>query len=286
MISFLERRRGDLPEGPLHSGMIITSVKNPSVKLARSLHHRKHRRAHGMFLVEGIRLLKEAIEVRADLEIIFHCPERLKSDIGFDLLEEARKKGVRVLRVSERVIESISLRDNPQGIIGVVRSFRVDLNEAALSARSCLLWAHEIRDPGNIGTMIRTCDAFGADGFILTGRSADPFDPKSVRASMGSIFAVPLILELKPEDVLDFLKGRGFHLLAASPHAERVSTDMTYPLPLVVMVGNEGEGLPEWLMEMADEKVRIPMVGRADSLNVSVAAGVILYEVLLRSSRE
>ncbi len=265
--------------------MVITSLKNPSVKLARSLHHRKHRRAHGRFLVEGIRLLKEAIEAGAELEIIFHCPERLKSDIGLDLLEEAQRMGIRVLQVSERVIESISLRDNPQGIIGVAKIFRTDLNEIPLSGRTCLLWAHEIRDPGNIGTMIRTCDAFGVDGFILTGRSADPFDPKSIRASMGSIFAVPLILERELDDVMGFLKGKGFHLLATSPHAERVSCRMAYPFPLAVMVGNEGEGLPEWLMRAADERVRIPMVGRADSLNVSVAAGVILYEALLRSEK-
>lgn len=167
----------------------------------------------------------------------------------------------------------------------MARTFRADLNGIPISNRTCLLWAHEIRDPGNIGTMIRTCDAFGVDGFILTGSSTDPFDPKSVRASMGSIFTVPLILEREPEDVLKLLKEKGFHLLATSPHAERVSVGMRYLFPLAVMVGNEGEGLPEWLMRMADERVKIPMMGRADSLNVSVAAGVILYEALLRSGK-
>jgi TrmH family RNA methyltransferase len=260
--------------------MIITSLKNPSVKLARSLHRRKYRKLHSRFLVEGIRLLKETLDNNAEIETIFHCPEKLRSEVGFKLLEEAQRRGVKILRVSERVIESISLKDNPQGIIGVAKTFQSDLKDVPLSPQSCILWAHEIRDPGNIGAMIRTCDAFGVGAFILTGNSADPFDPKSVRASMGSIFSVPIILRDDPMNVMEFLRASGFYLLATSPHAEKLSFELSYRFPLAVMVGNEGEGLPDRLMEMADERVRIPMTGSTDSLNVSVAAGVILYEAI------
>lgn len=259
---------------------MISSTRNPAVKLARSLYHKKYRKLHGKFLVEGIRLVKEAVDTGAPVEIIFHCPDRLKSELALRTIEEARRRGVKCLQVSERVIGSICMKENPQGIAAVVGKVDRSLDELKVEGGSLILWAHGIGDPGNLGTMIRTADAFGVDWFILSGGSADPFDPKSVRASMGSIFSVPVIIEPDPMRIASRLRGEGVKLIATSPSGGKPCFQADYEPPLALMVGSEGEGLPEELMGLADERIRIPMVGRADSLNVAVAAGIALYEIV------
>ncbi|RKY00751.1 RNA methyltransferase [Candidatus Poribacteria bacterium] len=260
--------------------MLISSTRNPAVKLARSLYHKKYRKLHGKFLVEGIRPVKEAVDTGAPVEIIFHCPDRLKSELALRTVEEARRRGIKCLQVSERVMESICMKENPQGIAAVVAKVEKGLEDVEVGDDSLILWAHGIGDPGNLGTMIRTADAFGVDWFILSGRSTDPFDPKSVRASMGSIFNVPIAIEPDPMRVASRLKEEGVKLVATSPSAEKLCFQADYELPLALMVGSEGEGLPEELISLADERIRIPMVGRADSLNVAVATGITLYEIV------
>ncbi|HIE29124.1 TPA: RNA methyltransferase [Candidatus Poribacteria bacterium] len=258
----------------------ITSLRNPKIKSVKALRHAKYRERQGKFLVEGIRLVKEAIDCNAPIKMLLFCPNKLKSQIGLGLVDIAAEKGIECVSVPARVFDSISEKDNPQGIIAVVERLNLTFNHLESNNPTLLIVAYELRDPGNLGAIIRTADSAGASGVVITGISVDIFDPKTVRATMGSIFSLPVIRVKEIGQLKDWLSQNSIKMIATSPRAKRYYFDLAYDEPVAIILGNEAEGLDAEILEYADEVVKIPLLGRADSLNVASAAAIIIYEVV------
>jgi TrmH family RNA methyltransferase len=261
----------------------ISSLKNPRVKLLRSLHMRKYREQTGRYLVEGIRIVEEALETGAPVDAIVYAPDLLVSERARALIE--RVDVSKRLALSGDVFRTLSDRQDPQGIAAVVRIEERPLASIPLGGDLLVIVAHEIRDPGNLGALIRTADAVGASGIVVVEPSADVYDPQSVRATMGSLYALPIV-RLAGEAALPpwyaHIRSLGLPLLvaASSAHADRVHFDLDYRGPVVLLLGSERHGLPQSMRDAADARVRLPMMGRATSLNVSAAAAALVYEII------
>jgi TrmH family RNA methyltransferase len=266
----------------------ITSSRNPRVKRIRSLRLRKNRQREGCFLVEGIRIVEEAITCSAPLETLVYAPELLVSDRAKSLVEQVDPEQRLVL--SGDVFRTLSDRDLPQGIAAVVRVQGHPLTDICVSPRSgdgplLVVVAYQLRDPGNLGSIIRTSDAAGAAGVIVIEPSVDLYAPQTVRATMGSFFALPLVC-LADEGMLFSwfaeMRAAGVPLLvvASSAHGRRFHFEVDYSRPVALLVGSERYGLPPAVQEKADATVRLPMAGRATSLNASAATAALIYEVV------
>lgn len=260
----------------------ITSPSNPLIKDIRALEMRKRRKETGLFLVEGLRSVLEGIELNSKLKYAaYHTDIKNKKEI--DICKAAcAKSGGLALEVTDQVLEKISRKDNPQSVIGVFeqRTFGLETINKAPSSRECYVVLEEVRDPGNLGTIIRTIDAVGADGVILIGNCCDPYSIETVRATMGSIFSVPLIPTTR-EKFLDWAKEWSGDIIGTTLQTSVDFREITPRRPLLLMMGNEQAGLSEELRQIARPScIRLPMNGRADSLNLAVATGICLYALL------
>lgn len=262
---------------------LITSHRNPRVKFLRSLRLRKVRRREGRFLIEGIRVVQEALTTGAPVETVIYSPELLVSDRARALVEQIQPS--RRLALSAKVFRALSDRDAPQGIAAVVGVQNHQLDDIPASEGLFVVVACRLRDPGNLGSIIRTADAAGAAGVVVVEPSVDPYDPQAVRSTMGSLFALP-VCTVPDETALDSwyarLRSTGISplVVASSAHAERIYTDVDYCRPVVLLLGSERRGLSASMHESADIAVRLPMSGRATSLNVSAAAAALVFEVI------
>ena len=257
----------------------ITGFSNPTVKLLRSLRDKKHRKAEGLFLAEGLRLLTDA-------RACGHLPQILVLAAGRDphpllaaLEADVLAAGGEVIETSAEILAKITGKDNPQAVAGAFAEFDTALAGLDRAAAPIWLVAQALRDPGNLGTMLRTGDAVGAGGLILIDDCADPFSVEAVRASMGAVFTQG-IAQARWEDFLPWLRGASGQLVAASLRDAVPYRGAPYAAPCFVLVGNESRGLPEEYEAACDLRVTMPMRGRADSLNAAVAAAVLAYEVL------
>jgi TrmH family RNA methyltransferase len=260
---------------------LITGFSNPTVKALRALREKKHRKASGKFLAEGLRLLTDA-------RTSGHLPEVLVMATGRDphpllsaLEADVAAAGGEVLELAPDLLTKITGKDNPQAVAGVFAEF--DTSLAALDRSSAKIWlvAQALRDPGNLGTMLRTGDAVGAGGLILIDDCADPFSVEAVRASMGAVFT-QAIAQARWEEFLPWLRGGAGQLVAASLRDAVDYRGAPYAAPCFLMVGNESQGLPEDYELACDLRVTMPMKGRADSLNAAVAGAVLAYEALAK----
>jgi TrmH family RNA methyltransferase len=188
-----------------------------------------------------------------------------------------------VARLSGELFGRISDRDAPSGLAAIVRAAPVTLADLAVGPGSLFVALHSAGNPGNLGTIIRTASAAGAGGVILIGPSADPYDPSAVKASMGALFTVPVASAVSAAEFVEWARAGGVRVAATSARASVTCWDADLQLPLAVLLGSEGSGLPEDVLDAADVRVAIPMTGTAESLNLSVAAGVLLYEVRRRT---
>lgn len=261
---------------------MITSPANPSVKAIRALRQRKARDEAGRCLLEGIRLVAEAARAGA-VERLVVAPELLESPFARDLVAEQARAGVPVLEVSREVFASLSQKDGPQGLAAVARQRWEELGALALGPPPGWVALVEPADPGNLGTIIRTADAVGAAGVIIVGPGADPYDPAALRASMGAAFALRLARATWGQ-LLAWRSATGAFLVGTADSAPTDFQAVAYPQPLVLLMGSERQGLDPAQLAACDLAVSLPMRGRADSLNLAVAAGVMLYE-LLRQGR-
>ena len=256
----------------------ITSAANPLIKLLKSLHAKKGRSETGLFLAEGARLASEAAELGVFPELLIVSESALERPQVRSVVESAKRAGARWAPVSESVLEQVSKRDNPQTVIGAYRQKLAPLN----TLQGDLFVALEaIRDPGNLGTILRTADSVGAGGVILIGPGCDPFSVEAVRASMGSIFAMP-IARASFDDLLTFKNARGSSLFGASLKGQEFALNLPAPQSTIVLMGNEQSGLPPEMEDGCDRLVKLPMKGRADSLNLAIATAVMLYDVWRR----
>jgi TrmH family RNA methyltransferase len=257
----------------------ITGFSNPLVKFLRSLREKKHRKLEKRFLAEGLRLLTDARECGI-------VPEMLVMAIGrdphplLDALEEAvAAAGGEIVEMDEEILAKVTGKDNPQAVAGVFAEFDTRIANLDRSAAPIWLVAQALRDPGNLGTMLRTGDAVGAGGLILLDDCADPFSVEAVRASMGAIFTQKIAIA-RWDEFQDWLRAGDGQLVAASLRDPTDYRRAPYAAPCFLMVGNESQGLPKAYEEACDLRVTIPMRGRADSLNAAVAGAVLAYEAL------
>jgi RNA methyltransferase, TrmH family len=260
---------------------LITSTSNPRVRDIRALRARKTRDQTGLCYVEGIRAVGQAVQAGADVETIVVAPRRLASDFGQSLVADATDRGVAILEVTTDVFRTLSDRDGPQGLAAVVRQRWLDLDALRPAPGDRLVALDAIADPGNLGTVLRTCDGAGAAGVVLLGASTDPYDPASVRAGMGAVFS-QRVARASFADLTAAAHRWGARLVGTSARGSRDFREADYGDPTVLLMGSEREGLDDAQRAACDELVRIPMLGRASSLNVAVATGVLLYEVLRR----
>lgn len=261
----------------------ITGYSNPTVKFLRSLREKKHRKASGKFLAEGLRLLTDARECGHLPETLVLSSARDPHPLLAELERDVMAQNGDIIETSPDILSKITGKSNAQTVVGVFAEF--DASLAGLDRNSADIWlvAQELRDPGNLGTMLRTCDAVGAGGLILIDDCADPFSVEAVRASMGAVFTVG-IARTKWEEFVPWLRsaanGSSGQLVAASLRDAVPYRGASYQSPCFVLVGNESQGLPEAYEAECDLRVTMPMRGRADSLNAAVAGAVLAYEVL------
>ncbi len=261
---------------------LITSAANPVVKRVRALADRKHRRRQNAYVVEGLQPVWRAVTAGVPIELIVIAPELLTNRDAMTMVSEQAAGGVQVVRVSADIFERLSERDGPAGLLAVLSGGVGVLNDLVVTPDSVFVVLHELSTPGNIGTIIRTADAAGARGVILLGNSADPLSPAAVKASMGSLFAVPVVAVPTEASLLEWAAGAGLHLAALTGSGAVDLWQADLPKPLLLLFGNEGAGLTDSLIEAADSRIRIAMEGTAESLNVAAAAAVTLYEVKRR----
>ena len=257
------------------TGRAVTSLTNATVKAVRALHLRKEREESGLFLAEGLKIVTEAIELGHAPRILLHGP-----DAGHPLLTKAiaatKTAGGEVIEVTREILEKISRRDNPQMVIGVFPQVFTPLAELKPEDAACWVALDRVRDPGNLGTVIRTADAAGCGGVILVGDCCDPYSVEAVRATMGSVFAVK-IARVGVEEFLAWRTSWPGSVVGTLLSATTDYRKADYRRPVMVLMGNEQAGLPPDLAAACDVAVKIPMRGRADSLNLSVATGIMIY---------
>jgi RNA methyltransferase, TrmH family len=264
---------------------LISSAANPLVKRVRLLGDRRHRRREGAFVVRGIQPVWQAVEAGADIEVLIAAPDLLRDPV-LTMLAGQEERGVRVARLSADLFGRIADRDGPGGLAAIVRYRTAELGDLAVRPGAVFVALHEVGNPGNLGTIIRTADAAGAAGVILIGASTDPFDPAAVKASMGAVFGVPIALAQTAGDFIGWCRASGIHVAVTSGKGPGTLWDTVLPSPLAILFGSEGAGLPEDLLAAGDLRLRIPMTGTAESLNLAVAAGILLYEAWRQCHRE
>lgn len=259
---------------------LITSAANPTVKRVRALADRKQRRRQNAYVVEGLQPVWRAVTAGAPIETLVYAPELLHNEAALAMVAEREAAGVQVVRVSADIFQRLSERDGPAGLLAIVSGGLAMLNDLVVTADSVFVVLHELNTPGNIGTIIRTADAAGAHGVILLGATADPLAPAAIKASMGSLFAVPVVAVATEAELLAWAADLYVVALTGAGSTELWQAEL--PRPLLLLLGNEGAGLTDSLIEAADSRVRIPMEGTAESLNVAAAAAVVLYELKRR----
>jgi len=252
---------------------LITSPGNPLIKQARSLHQKKARYESGLFLVEGIHHVGEVIEAGWDVKEVIYTSGVLTSSFAHDLIT---RLSFSPQPVTEQVMESLADKDNPQGIVAVVHQKKIQLKDLKLVKRAVALVSPQ--DPGNVGTILRTMDAVGADALFLLEGGVELYHPTVVRASMGTLFWKPVV-QTSFDEFVQWARGGNVQLIGTSAHADVEYQTLVPNLPWVLVLGNEQKGLSPEQIKACDVTVSLPMKGRVSSLNLSVAAGVLLYQL-------
>jgi TrmH family RNA methyltransferase len=256
----------------------VTAFSNSTVKLLRSLRDKKARRAEGLFLAEGLRILAEARDSGRLPEIVAFSPEGAKHPLAAEIIAATEAAGGDAIETSPDILSKMSGKDNPQMLLGAYRQPDTSLEQIDRSAAPLWIVAQALRDPGNIGTILRTGDAVGAGGLILIDDCADPYSVEAVRASMGAVFTQAIATARWPE-FLTWLRAGDGQLVGTSLKATHDYLKADYRKPCFLLIGNEQQGLPADYEAECDLLVKIPMAGRADSLNAAIAAAVMAFAV-------
>lgn len=266
--------------GHLRTGTFkkITSLANPLVKDIRALQLKKHRDETGLFIAEGQKLVRDAVDGGWSVEMLAYSATLGGDALIGALAAETKASGGAVLEVSGQVLEKITRRENPQNVVGVFKQRYAP--EASIGREGIWVALDRVRDPGNLGTIVRTADAAGLAGVALIGAHCDPFGVEAVRATMGSIFHVP-IARTSEDALIAEAKRHGARLVGTHLTAAAIDyREADYRQPLILVMGNEQQGLTEKLAAACDALVRIPMRGKADSLNLAVSTGLMIYEAM------
>jgi RNA methyltransferase, TrmH family len=258
--------------------LLIDDGNHPAIRSIQRLHTREGREKTRLFYVEGVRFVHQAIQHRVPVETLVICRPLLRHPVAQRILHQQQRKGTVILEVTPQIMESLSLGHDSQGIGAVVHQQWEPLAEIKPANELCWIVLSLLRTPGNLGTMLRTSEAVGGAGIILLGSATDPYDPPTVRATMGALFAQRLVRATLTE-FSRWKQRYRCQLIGTSPTAPTDYRSLKYHPPTLLLMGEERQGLTPELQTLCDGMARIPMVGKADSLNVAVAAGVMLYEV-------
>lgn len=259
---------------------LITSAANPRVKELVALRRRRVRDAERVVVVDGVEESALAVEAGARVRTLFHCPE-LMPDGAAGLVDRVRAAGVETVRLSRAAFEKAAYREGPDGVLLVAESVDRSLSELAdvIGTDPLLLVSQGVEKPGNLGAMLRTADAAGVSAVIAADPVTDWSNPNVVRGSKGTVFSVP-VASAPTEEVMAWLRDRGIRTVATTPDTEAVHTDVDLTGPVAVLMGTEKSGLTDEALAAADLRVRIPMAGSVNSLNVATAAAIVLYEAV------
>ncbi|MCF7852939.1 MAG: RNA methyltransferase [Simkaniaceae bacterium] len=265
----------------------IESVQNPKIKLIVKLKDKRDRDKTGLFFIEGYRESLRAFEGHVDIDMIFCCPALFLKDNEWALIRNIQMKGAEIFEVSKEVFQKISMRDRPDGMALIAKQKRlgcVELERLLETTKTPFLCvAESIEKPGNLGAILRSCDAAGVDGLVVCNECTDVFNPNVVRASVGTLFTVP-IFQMTTQEAIELFKRYRVKVVATTPSATQLYTAVDYRSGLAIAMGTEQVGLTEVWFDRAFEQVYIPMKGHADSLNVANATTLLLYEVLRQRS--
>lgn len=257
----------------------VTAFSNPLVKQVRGLRDKKHRKREGLFIAEGLRILTEAREAGHLPEILFFAGGKPSHPLLCSLIEQTEAAGGEAIETNAEILHKLSGKDNPQTALGVYRAFDTRLERIDRSRADLWIVAQALRDPGNLGTILRTGDAVGAGGLILVDDCVDPFSVEAVRASMGALFT-QTVATAGWEEFMAWLRAGEGELIGTSLAATQDYQQPRYAKPAFILVGNEAQGLPAAYEAECDTLAKIPMRGKADSLNAAVAVAVMAYEVI------
>lgn len=260
---------------PLH----ITSLTNPRVKAVVRLRQRSHRDEQGLMLVEGYREIKRALENGYQPVTLFHCDALYQGSNEPELIARCAAAGTEIVSCTRPVLQKMAYRDRPEGLIAVGPQVRQSLDALDIPDDAIVIVAEAIEKPGNLGTILRSADATGVHAVIVCDRKTDIANPNVVRASIGTLFSLPVV-EADTDTTIAFLHHHGFTIVAASPHAEGLYSDAALTGRTAIVVGTEQYGLSDTWLNAADTRVRIPMLGQCDSLNVAAATTILLYEAV------
>jgi RNA methyltransferase, TrmH family len=255
----------------------ITSKDNATIKHLHALSESKQRKKEQAFLIEGVKMVEEALRDNLGVKLVVASPSLVQHH-GKGVLKLAENRSVEVLWISERLMDSIAESKTPQPVMAMVMMKTYSEQGLLANDASLIVMTHQLQDPGNLGTIIRTVEAVGASGVAITSNTVDPFNPKAIRASMGSILHVPIVHSEDASTFIKTCKEKGFQTVATVLTGRTTHFDIDLKKPTVMVLGQEGAGLPQDIMADIDLHVRIPMASTIDSLNVATAAAVILYE--------
>lgn len=266
--------------------MQLTSFQNPQIKLALKLQNRRSRNTTGLFLIEGYRELLRAVEANVSIVKVFFCPEFFLGENEEDLLANIQSKGGRAYVCKAALFRKMSYRDRPDGLLAIGEQMQITLAnfQERMGKNPLIVIAEGIEKPGNLGSIIRSADGAGANGVIVCDKCTDIYNPNVVRASVGTLFTLPVVEE-KAEKIISWLQEQKISVVATTPLASCCFTEAILHKPVAIVVGTEQWGLSEKWFTIADQKVFIPMKGVADSLNVSTATTLLLYEALKQRER-
>jgi TrmH family RNA methyltransferase len=257
----------------------ITSIHNPRVKALTKLKKRSERDKQGIFLVEGYRPITRALAAGFTFSELYYCPEWFLGENEQKVLETAQKAGAQLTRIGKDAFVKIAYRERPEGLLAIGKQWHTRLKDLKLSDNPFVIVVEAIEKPGNLGTILRSADATGAEAVIVCDAVTDLFNPNVVRASTGVMFTTPTVIT-DSKSAIEYLRERGIKSLAATPAAKELYTDVDLTQPVAIVMGSEQFGLTDMWLENCDLPVRLPMAGIADSLNVSAATVAIAYEVV------
>lgn len=265
--------------------MKITSLDNARIKSVGRLRERKERDETGLTVIDGMREVMRAQEAGIEFTEVYFCPEMSPGRQLEVLGKTLSEKKVPCHEVTREIYHKIAFGDRKEGVVAVCRPRLSSLEKLKKSKNPLLVIAENIEKPGNLGAILRTCDGAGVDAFLMSDKRTDIFNPNVIRASIGAVFSVPVV-QAGAEDLLAFLRQRHIRIMATSPEGEKMYANVNLNGPLAVVVGCEQTGLSEFWLKNADAKLRIPMHGKADSLNVSITTAIIIYEALRQRQME
>jgi TrmH family RNA methyltransferase len=261
---------------------IIQSNTNKTIKYIKSLQLKKYRDEYDQFIIEGEKLLREALEYNAHISMVLFSQSFAESERHGEIEASLKSINIPMYYTDDRVFKEAGETETPQGVIAVVDNVKFNLDSIMEKAELCIVLLDEVRDPGNAGTIIRTADACGLDAVLLSKRSVDLYNGKTIRATMGSLFHIPVIQNMDTAEAIQRLKESKVMTIGADPHSSDSCIDMPYYKRSAIIIGNESKGINSEIKALLESNVKIPMPGRAESLNAGIAASILMYEFSIR----